>query len=595
MIYAATLDANNFDAMEISWNKIFDAYDKGDDTIAFQEVVEKVSLHAQRALTISQQLQATKTSNQSLLDEFTLPTFAIDKNGDIFDANVHGKPIINQTLWSNITDMAFDPVEKIKIEAFLGSKHASDDDDQSQPATPDFEDAINKSLSISKDGEMFFLDLMPSRLAQKYNSKIAPLFILRVSQINWDAGFNQDLLNQFQVTKAESEILQFLVQGTHLNDIAQMRGTSIRTTRTQLKTLQAKLHQPTQGKLVRWAMIMLLVYRDRQLENASPEAQNRDKISNLTHRCDNWDSGSRRTITVANGAKIDLFTFGNPNGEILLQLHALMYAPPPTDELFGVARKFNYYIIQPMRPGYGKSSPIAPDADLLTEIVNNYRLLLDHLEISTCNLLLFGTTGSLGYRVAKDLPDRIKTIVSVSTSPPMKDAGSLDSLPSYAKFTMSAAKYAPRLFEFLVMTARRRETNFNGWDVYFSRMIQGIESDMKAYERPEVKRSLYEGQKLVAHQSVKAYRQELATFLDDWLPIAQSCPQPKLIIQGTDDNTWAKESFDRFAKQIDATLVWLSGGAFLMTYSHTEQMIETIDKWITIHNVAKSKKKSRSA
>ncbi len=587
--------------MEISWNKIFDAHDKGADTAAFHDVVEKVSSHAKRALSISQQLDQHKRPNQSLLDEFSLPTFAIDKTGRIFDNNAHAEPIINNTCWSHIDQMGFEDSDLKQIVKFLNAKHTTVFDNNSYAATQNIENAINKSLSITKDKEMFFVDVMPARLAIQFDSQELPLFMLRVSQINWDDGFNRELLLQFKITQAEAEILEYLVQGIHLNEIAELRGTTVRTTRTQLKTLQAKLHQPSQAKLVRWAMIMLLVHRDRR-PPTNPKgyktAEDIDTNSNsqITSKSKvTWDTGTRRTVTLPNGAKVDLFTFGNPNGEIMLQLHALMYAPPPSDDLFSVARKFGHYVIQPLRPGYGNSSHIAEGADLLTEITENYRLLLDMLKVPTCNLLLFGTTGSLGYQVAKNLPDRIKSIISVSTSPPMKDASSIDALPGHAKFTMSAAKYAPKLFEFLVTTARRRESNFNGWDVYFSRMIKGIKSDEDTYKRQEVKRSLYEGQRLVSHQSVKAYRQELATFMDDWLPIAQSCPQPKLIIQGTDDNTWAKQSFERFANEIDAELVWIPGGAYLMVYSHTEQVLETIDKWMASNKDRHLGYNSRSA
>ena len=346
-------------------------------------------------------------------------------------------------------------------------------------------------------------------------------------------------------------------------------------------------------------MIMLLVHRDRKAAVTRDSFTTASDIDAKTVKTCKpakiWDTGTRRTVTLPNGHTVDLFTFGNPKGEIVLQLHALMYAPPPSDELFSIARKFGNYVIQPLRPGYGNSSPIENDAELLDVITENYRMVLDLLEVKTCNLLLFGTTGSIGYQVAKRLPDRIKAIISISTSPPMKDASSIDALPGHAKFTMSAAKYAPKLFEFLVTTARRRESNFNGWDVYFSRMIKGIKSDEETYARPEVKRSLYEGQRLVSQQSVKAYRQELATFMDDWLPIAQSCTQPKLIIQGTDDNTWAKQSFERFANEIDAKLVWIPGGAYLMMYSHTEQVFETVDKWMTSNKVSQLGHNSRSA
>lgn len=586
--------------METSWNKIFDSYDKGQDTVAFQEVVDKVSAHAKRAMSISKQLNHSKKPNQSLLDEFSLPTLAIDKTGEIFDHNAHAASIINQTCWSHIEQMGFEEHDLENIKKFLNSKHTAAYEHTDTPTqNPINNSPVSHSLSITKDKQMFFVDVMPTRLAAQFDSQPQPLFILRISQIDWNESFNQELLHQFKITKAEAEILQHLVQGTHLNDIADLRGTSVRTTRTQVKTLQAKLHQPSQAKLVRWAMIMLLVHRDRKTpitRNSFTTACDIDAGSVKTCKPAHvWDPGTRRTITLTNGHKVDLFTFGNPSGEIMLQLHALMYAPPPSDDLFSIARKYGHYVIQPLRPGYGNSSPIKNGDDLLTVITENYRLLLDLLEVKTCNLLLFGTTGSLGYQVAKRLQDRIKAIISISTSPPMKDASSIDALPSHAKFTMSAAKYAPKLFEFLVTTARRRERNFNGWDVYFSRMIKGIKSDEKTYTRPEVKRSLYEGQRLVSQQSVKAYRQELATFMDDWLPVAQSCPQPKLIIQGTDDNTWAKQSFERFAREIDAKLVWIPGGAYLMMYSHTEQVLETIDKWMASNKVRQFGYDSRSA
>nr|WP_242521577.1 helix-turn-helix transcriptional regulator [Motiliproteus sp. SC1-56] len=84
------------------------------------------------------------------------------------------------------------------------------------------------------------------------NIRGAALFV-----INPDRSEVADLLGLskiFELTEAETDIARSLVEGLALNEIAEVRHSSVSTVRTQLKSVFAKTGTRSQAGLVRLAL-----------------------------------------------------------------------------------------------------------------------------------------------------------------------------------------------------------------------------------------------------------------------------------------------------------------------------------------------------
>ncbi|WP_207061636.1 helix-turn-helix transcriptional regulator [Motiliproteus sp. SC1-56] len=106
----------------------------------------------------------------------------------------------------------------------------------------------------NKSGTLLF-ELMPVRddgFSDSDNIRGAALFV-----INPDRSEVADLLGLskiFELTEAETDIARSLVEGLALNEIAEVRHSSVSTVRTQLKSVFAKTGTRSQAGLVRLAL-----------------------------------------------------------------------------------------------------------------------------------------------------------------------------------------------------------------------------------------------------------------------------------------------------------------------------------------------------
>ena len=141
----------------------------------------------------------------------------------------------------------------------------------------------------------------------------APHVLVVSSELHWPEGFDDLLRSAFEFTEAETDVVRGLAEGRSLVEIAERRGRSLATLRTQLKSVMAKTETRSQAELVRLTLSTLEMAQFTAEDNAAQGATPVSGGGALEPR-------PFRTHPLPDGRRIDYLVLGDPTGKPILFL-----------------------------------------------------------------------------------------------------------------------------------------------------------------------------------------------------------------------------------------------------------------------------------
>ncbi|MEZ5913861.1 MAG: helix-turn-helix transcriptional regulator [Paracoccaceae bacterium] len=195
-----------------------------------------------------------------------------------------------------------------------------------------------------------------------------PLALVLSSELVWPDGFEATVMEAFGLTAAEAAIVQGITLGQPVRDIAQARGRSPETVRTQLRSILAKTETHSQPELVRVVLGLLDV--------ATIPAGRSGAVGGASA----LQSLGIRHLDMAGGRTIDWLEFGDPGGSACLYMHldyGLVRWPASAE---AEARRRGIRVIVPVRPGYGHTSPLPARTEHVLGCARDCAAVLDHLQ-----------------------------------------------------------------------------------------------------------------------------------------------------------------------------------------------------------------------
>jgi pimeloyl-ACP methyl ester carboxylesterase/DNA-binding NarL/FixJ family response regulator len=352
-----------------------------------------------------------------------------------------------------------------------------------------------------------------------------PLVLVLSTELVWPEGFEATVQEAFGLTGAEVEIVRGITLGLPVRDIAEARGRSAETVRTQVRSILAKTETHSQSELVR----VVLGLMDVALIPIA-DADQSGEIGRLEPRPLSW-------LRTAEGRRLTWIEFGDPRGKPVLYMHldyGLTRWPAAAER---AARRRGLRVVVPVRAGYGKTDLHPRGTDHLEGVTRDYAAVLDHLGIKGTVALPLGADLRFAMNLANTRPDLVKGIVGCACQLPIRTGAQYERMDKWQRFILANARYAPKVLPFLVQAgfslARRL-----GKEAFFRQVNGGSPADLETFARPDVREAMLEGsevcltRKWSAHE---AFTRECIGSEKDWSAVVRACTVPVVLLEGDQD------------------------------------------------------------
>jgi pimeloyl-ACP methyl ester carboxylesterase/DNA-binding CsgD family transcriptional regulator len=351
------------------------------------------------------------------------------------------------------------------------------------------------------------------------------LALVVTTELVWPEGFETTVQEAFGLTVAEVEIVRGIALGLPVKDIAEARGRSPETVRTQLRSILSKTETHSQSELVRVVLgLMDVAQVPAAAELDQPASASLTKLA-------------VQRLRTAEGRRLDWVEFGDPKGRALLYMHldfGLARWPAAAER---AARQQGIRVIVPHRAGYGGSDLHGKDVDHIEGVTRDYLAVLDHLGINRCAVLCLGADFRFACALSLARPGLVSGILGCAAQLPLRNAAQYDRMDKWQRFILANARYAPKVLPFLVQAgfslARRL-----GKEKFFLQVNGGSAADVRAFSQPDIREAVLLGSEISLGDKILAYQaftRECLSSERDWSHLVRALTVPTLLLQGDQD------------------------------------------------------------
>jgi pimeloyl-ACP methyl ester carboxylesterase/DNA-binding CsgD family transcriptional regulator len=400
-----------------------------------------------------------------------------------------------------------------------------------------------------------------------------PLALVVSTELVWPEGFEATVQEAFGLTQAEVEIVRGVALGLPLRDIAEGRGRSLETVRTQVRSVLAKTETHSQAELVR----VVLGLMDVALAPFGGEA-------GLPVR-GGLEPRPWRELRGADGRRLTWIEFGDPKGAAVLYMHLDFGLTrwPAAAERAALARGLR--VIVPVRAGYGRTEPLPKGSDHLAGVVRDYAAVLDHLGLKGAVVLPLGADLRFAMALANARPDLVRGIVGAACQLPVRTPAQYERMDKWQRFILANARYAPKVLPFLVQAgfslARRL-----GKEAFFRQVNGGSPADMATFARPEVKAAMLEGSDICLAKKWSAHAAFTAECIGsekDWSAVVREVAVPVVLLQGDQDPQSPAPTIRELAAEYPQLQVsFLPNTGQLLFFAEWPQVLDQIEAMLRV-------------
>lgn len=351
-----------------------------------------------------------------------------------------------------------------------------------------------------------------------------PLALVVSTELVWPEGFETTVQEAFGLTLAEVDIVRGIALGLPVKEIAEARGRSPETVRTQVRSILGKTETHSQSELVRVVLGLMDVAQVAPVEMELPAS------STLAHL-------PVKALRTAEGRRLEWVEFGDPKGAPLLYMHldfGFSRWPAAAEQ---AARHRAIRVIVPYRAGFGRSDLHARDVDYTDAVMRDYLAVLDHLGLRRVAVLCQGADFRFACALSLARPGLVSGILGCAAQLPLRQAAQYDRMDKWQRFILANARYAPKVLPFLVQAGYSLARRL-GKEKFFTLVNGGSAADMKAFARPDIREAVLLGTeislgaRISAHQ---AFARECLSSEKDWSHLVQAVSVPVVLLQGDQD------------------------------------------------------------
>ena len=406
----------------------------------------------------------------------------------------------------------------------------------------------------------------------------APLVLAASSEVGWPEGFNDILRRAFNLTAAEADVVQGLVECCSVSDIAVQRGRSVDTIRAQVKSVLSKTETHSQVELV-WLALSVM-----DMANLSLDTHLEPRL--VSKGCATLKPHDYKSLKTPDGRRLDYLVLGDPKGKPVLFLpldYGLVRWPASAEE---EAVKRGWRIVVPVRSGYGKSDSLPKKVDFDRAMIVDTLQILKAEKVKNCPIVSLGSDSFYGIQLAKEFPKMFPTLVACAGVLPMTRREQYERMEKWHRFILAGAKYTPHLLPFMVKAGflLARKIGKRG---FIHAVYGNSPADVETFEDPEVFEAMVTGSEVALSETHSAHdafsRALLGRQNEDWSADVDVLKgrTPVFFMNGMDDPQVPPATLQDFKNDYD----WIDyrvfeGAGQLMFFRHWPDVLEVLEPFL---------------
>ena len=561
-LYAVAVEPERFRELVDIWMNLISSVDEGtyDEGLSF---LEQHIGRAERILSIvDDSHQLLPKPIQERLDEDPQAAVAISKENILIAVNEAGRQAFGVNIGDSVNRLPFsaDALSTIADEA----KRLRDEVIKNAQVLPgvfqvlrDTGESTPEIISLSgcrSPGERVFV-------------------ILKSIRYVWPDYLTDIVEAAFGLTKAESEVMRFFVEGNSLESIAETRGTSINTVRSQIRAIYDKTSTNNQAEFVRLAIgLSAMSLTDRDVITGAFQ-----RLRSVTEPAYPLPEHIHMQ-SLPDGRVLEYADFGPRNGLAVIHFHNEYYGNIWPAKAAKLALENGFRIIAPARPYYGNSSPYPKDAETFSQFAEDLACLLDRLGVKKSVLLCQTMGAKFMIEFALKNPDRVKAFVSIAPAVPMVNDDDVEGMAKYPRFVAKLVYRNHSLLKFISKSGLFYH-NRVGSVQFLRTMICQTEPDIKVTEDPNNLDAIIRGFEFSGRQGYRSFYFDHKDSPQYELERLMSPTQKSYYIIGSEDPNNRSHRTDKLiATGANVEKVIADGGGEILLYSHPGVVVNTISR-----------------
>lgn len=513
-IYRAALDPQGYDTFMGHWNDWMVARMSALDTLRNSDAAmsdPEIATHFELALRLIERLGDTPQAPVR-----RGPQLLIDGQGRVLWKNAEADRLLGADRGTSMTDLALSDTHRALLESFL------------------------EGITTGTESPPVVVQITPAKSTRAVAFRAEPmrdgpdgnLAILSSLAPAWPEAADTLLEDTHRLSVGECAICALLVQGLPPTEIADRRGTSIATVRTQIKKILKKTQQASQAELTAYLNSLLRMAEELPRREEAPALQ-------AIH------SGAMHDLVVG-GRRLIVEEHGPPKGYPVIFLHGMLDGTGITSPARQLLFDYNLRLICPHRPAFGRSEPMDCPPALALDHFADVLVELAELWDITAPVMLGHMAGALyGYAAAPKLG--ACGIVNVSGGVPLVSHHQLESMTRRQRLVAYTARYAPSVLPFVV-NAGIRQIKGGGMETFMNSLYESAPVDMDVLQNDAVRALVLNGYQFTVHQGHAGFAVDSHHVVRDWTKwFAESAPIPVHLIHGAHDPVVSPASVQEFA------------------------------------------------
>ncbi|WP_417620482.1 alpha/beta fold hydrolase [Parasphingorhabdus sp.] len=388
------------------------------------------------------------------------------------------------------------------------------------------------------------------------------VLMLRSLAIPWSQKLGEEVMEIFQLTPAETELSELLVQGNSLGQIAKVKNRSVETVRVQLKSVFRKTYSKTQADLVRTILMFSVVIAQSDVKQGKQDPQ-----QSIDH------------ITLPDGREMSIRYFGDENGAPILFLHGMMDAFGGPIQMAKALEASGLKFVCPARAGFGNSSPVHSSGEKAKrQITDDLVYVTDRLDLQRFTILGHLSGGAYAFPLASAVGDRASAIINVSGAVPIRSVKQIQAMSLRQKVVALTAKFRPELLPPLLRLGIS-QIDSNQYYRFLNALFRRGSADRKLIERQDLYDILARQYRWSVLKGYEGFRLDASIVTTNWFRDVGPWKCRTILMHGEHDPTVKHDSASEFAANLSgATFESFPDGGQLLLYQYPDRVISTITK-----------------
>ena len=319
-------------------------------------------------------------------------------------------------------------------------------------------------------GERFVARVTQHQSVDPRTGQTSSGLAITIARILWDEESLSLIRASFDLSGSEAEVLLEILRGRSHAEIAEIRGRSVETIRSQAKAILGK------SGFARMPQLISLMNQLALFSEPGVTVVN-EAVPALGHDI--------RKLDLPKGRRVACHREGRPGGVPVLFVHGYITGPYFSSALSRGFSDLGLDVLAPSRPGFGQTS--APsDWERFDDTVVEDALAVCHAHFDRPVLVVAHQGGvSHACRIARALGPDCRGMLMISAGIPIDDTRHLHKMNLQTRVAAIAARYAPSMFAMLL---RIGIAQFNriGHVAYLNKYFNGSDADIAALKQPEI-------------------------------------------------------------------------------------------------------------